>query len=326
MAVTITVRDADGHDRAHTRGVPALVAVAPLASRRPCHQDGCRPRDRSRAAAPRDSRIVARRDRSARHHGRVSAPRRTVILCAVVAAVLVVLGVVVARRFADDGPLTRPDQAQPGTVLLVPGYGGSQAALSQLARRLGTAGRTAQVITLPDGGTGDLRVQADSLEQAVRRELTAGAPSVDLIGYSAGGVVARLWVDRYDGATVARRIVTLGSPLHGTRIAGMGAALVPRSCPEACRQLAPGSDLLDDIDDSDLPEGLPWLSIWTNDDETVQPPDSARLDGAVNVALQEICPRARVSHSALPTDPLVTALVLRSVGPDPLLRPTECPA
>jgi triacylglycerol lipase len=249
-----------------------------------------------------------------------------VIVSAVAAVILAVLGVVVVRQLDDDGPLTRPDQGQPGTVLLIPGYGGGQGALSQLARRLDAAGRTTRVLTLPDGGTGDLRAQADTLEQAVREELNGGSPSVDLIGYSAGGVVARLWVDRYDGATVARRIVTLGSPLHGTRLAGAGAALVPRSCPEACRQLAPGSDVLDDIDDADMPDGLPWLSIWTDNDETVRPPDSARLDGATNLALQEICAQARVTHSALPTDPLVTALVLEALGPEPLARPATSPA
>jgi triacylglycerol esterase/lipase EstA (alpha/beta hydrolase family) len=148
---------------------------------------------------------------------------------------------------------------------------------------------------------------------------------VDVIGYSAGGVVTKLWVDRHDGATAARRIVTLGSPLHGAKIAGVGAAFAPGSCPPACRQLAPGSELLDDIDGESLPDGLPWLSIWTENDETVQPPDSARLDGAVNVPLQGICPQARVAHGALPTDPAVTALVLRAIGTDPLAEPATCP-
>jgi hypothetical protein len=180
------------------------------------------------------------------------------------------------------------------------------------------------VLTLPGDGTGDLLAQADLLDDAVRAALDDGAASVDIVGYSAGGVVTRLWVDRHDGAEVARRIVTLGSPLHGTRMAGVGAALAPDACPPACRQLAPGSTLLRDLDEP-LPAGLPWLSIWTENDETVQPPDSARLDGAVNLSLQSICPSARVSHSDLPTDPDVTALVTRALGADPLTTPTSCP-
>jgi triacylglycerol esterase/lipase EstA (alpha/beta hydrolase family) len=248
------------------------------------------------------------------------------VILATVAVVGLLAAVAGVRSLSHGSSGSRPDQARPGPVLLVPGYGGSQVALSQLAGRLRAAGRTVRVLTLPDGGTGDLLIQVETLDAAVRAALDGGAPSVDVVGYSAGGVVARLWVDRHDGATVARRIVTLGSPLHGARIAALGAAVAPDACPAACRQLAPGSALLDGIDDETLPDGLPWLSIWTQDDETVQPPDSARLDGAVNLPIQSICPGSRVSHSALPTDPAVTAVVLAALGTSPLTTPSRCPS
>ncbi|MEV6632986.1 lipase [Actinoplanes sp. NPDC051470] len=253
-------------------------------------------------------------------------PRRRILVMAVgvlVAAVLLVVGLRLVLGRGDSGE--RPDQGALGTVILVPGYGGSQVSLSRLAQVLTAAGRTATVLSLPDGGTGDLLKQADTLDTAVRAALDGGAPSVDVIGYSAGGVVTRLWVDRHDGATVARRIITLGSPLHGANLAGAGAALAPGACPQACRQLAPGSDLLAGIDDADLPEGLPWLSIWTANDETVQPPESAVLDGAVNLQIQSICPSSRIPHGALPTDPAVTAVVLAALGTEPLAAPTSCP-
>jgi triacylglycerol lipase len=255
----------------------------------------------------------------------VSPRRRTLILAvAAVAGLLLVIGGFRLLRNPHSG--SRPDQARPGPVILVPGYGGNQGALIQLAGRLDAAGRSTQVLNLPDGGTGDLLVQADALDAAVRAAVAKGAPSVDVIGYSAGGVVTRLWVDRHDGAAVARRIVTLGSPLHGANIAGVGAALAPDACPQACRELAPGSSTLNKVDDESVPDGLPWLSIWTEVDETVQPPDSARLDGAVNLPIQSICPQSRVSHGNLPTDPAITALVIDALGTSPLKTPTECPA
>ena len=132
---------------------------------------------------------------------------------------------------------------------------------------------------------------------------------MDVVGYSAGGVVARLWVDRHDGAAAARRVVTLGSPLHGARIAGAGRGAWPRTpARPACRQLAPGSACWTSIDGESLPDGLPWLSIWTENDETVQPPDSARLDGAVNLADPEHLPGSAGRRTGdLPTDPAVTA-------------------
>ncbi|MBU2668949.1 lipase [Actinoplanes bogorensis] len=244
-----------------------------------------------------------------------------------VALVAVVLLAVIGWRVfrgdpADDGP--RPDQARPGPILLVPGYGGSRTGLSRLAQRLTAEGRTATVLTLPGDGTGALEEQAVTLDTAVTDALNAGAPSVDVIGYSAGGVVTRLWVENHHGAEKARRVVSLGSPLHGTRLAGLGAAFARGSCPVACQELAPDSDLLDGIDGA-LPAGLPWLSIWTTLDETVQPPDSARLDGAVNLPLQDLCPAARTGHGELPTDPYVTALVLDALSADTLIQPSACP-
>jgi triacylglycerol esterase/lipase EstA (alpha/beta hydrolase family) len=252
-------------------------------------------------------------------------PRRRILLGAALAALLAALAAAGVRLLSRDDPGPRPDQARPGPVLLVPGYGGSRTALNQLAARLRATGRTATVLSLPGDGTGDLLEQADTVEAAVRAARRDGAPSVDVIGYSAGGVAVKLWVDRHRGATSARRIVTLGSPLHGTRLAGAGTAFAAGSCPAACRQLAPGSALLESLNEEPVPDGLPWLSVWTDDDETVQPPDSARLSGAVNVALQSLCPDAHVSHGALPTDPIVTALVLDALGPAPWSAPAACP-
>src|SRR5262249_55187980 len=93
-------------------------------------------------------------------------------------------------------------------------------------------------------------------------------------------------------------------------------------CLAACQQLVPGSSLLTDLDRAPVPAGLSWLSLWTADDETVTPPDSARLAGATNVQLQSVCPDEVVRHGELPTDPLVTGIVLRAIAPDPLVPPT----
>ena len=254
----------------------------------------------------------------------LSVPRRR--LMAVLAAV-VLLGagtVAFAATRAVDIPTAAQDQ--PGLVLLVPGYGGNRDSLTALADRVRAAGREATVLTLPGDGTGDLNAQAAVLDDAVRDAVANGSPSVDLVGYSAGGVVVRLWLADHDTRRAARRVVTLGSPLHGTRLASEGGVLVPGACPVACTQLAPGSALLTEVDRQPIPAAVPWLSIWTEDDQTVLPPDSARLAGAVNVALQQFCPDVVVGHSQLPTDPAVTGLVLRALtDAAPLDRaPKDC--
>lgn len=247
----------------------------------------------------------------------MSTRRRT--LFAGVAALILVAGVLVAARvLGASAPAGTPAQDRLGPVVLVPGYGGSQDALRTLAGRI--SGRETRLVTLPGDGTGDLQAQVAALEAAV-----GDTPSVDVIGYSAGGVVARLWVAR-GGSHRTRRVVTLGSPLHGTRLAATGGVVVPDACPVSCQQLAPGSALLTSVAREPVP--VPWLSIWTQDDQTVLPPDSARLDGAVNLALQDLCPTVHIEHAELPTHALTTTLVLRALGTDPLgaaPRGVSCP-
>jgi triacylglycerol lipase len=255
-------------------------------------------------------------------------PRRRgllALLAVCVLAGLLVAGVrVVQSAGAAVDPAARPAQDVPGPVLLVPGYGGSQASLASLAQRIRATGRSAEVLALNGDGTGDLSAQVDVLDAAVDTALRAGAPSVDVVGYSAGGVVAGLWVARDDGAAKARRIVTLGAPLAGTRLASAGSVSLPSACPVACRQLSPGSAELTELARANVGARVPWLSIWTTDDQTVTPPDSARLAGAVNVPLQGLCPGARVDHGGLPRDPAVAGLVLNAITAAPLRSPGGC--
>jgi triacylglycerol lipase len=242
--------------------------------------------------------------------------RRRRLVTVVTSTVLVLVASFLVQRLFDQHAVA--DRSQLGPVLLIPGYGGSQNALSALADRIRQTGRTAQVITLPGDGTGDLLDQVAVLDQNVQEAYKEGAPSVDLIGYSAGGVVARLWVERHGDQ--ARRVITLGSPLHGTQLATTGNTLLPDACPTACQQLAVGSTVLQPL--AQKPVTVPWMSIWTELDQTVVPPDSARLDGAVNVPLQSVCPGSRVSHSQLPTDHLVTSFVIQAISLQDLTLPT----
>lgn len=255
-------------------------------------------------------------------------PRRRLLALVVTAVVLLGAVVLGARAVAGRGPSvdpdSRPPQDVPGPVLLVPGYGGNRAALDGLAQRIAATGRTVRVLDLPGDGTGDLSAQVRVLDAAVDDALAAGAPSVDVVGYSAGGVVAGLWVAREDtAAATARRVVTLGSPLNGTGLAAAGAAAAPDACPPACRQIAPGSAELAEL--AGVGSRLPWLSVWSADDEVVTPPDTARLPGAVNVRVQDVCPGAVVPHGALPDDVAVAGLVLAALGPGPIVPPVACP-
>jgi triacylglycerol esterase/lipase EstA (alpha/beta hydrolase family) len=252
-----------------------------------------------------------------------SLSRRRKLLAAGV-AVVAVAGAVTAGAVAlaaggAASPATGyPAQDRPGPVLLVPGYGGQTGSLRVLAARIRATGRRAVVVGLPGSGTGSLITDAGALNTAVGRALRGGAPSVDVVGYSAGGVVALLWARDDGGSHKARRVVTLGSPFHGTRLASAAEGFVPGACPAACRQLVPGSALLAQLDRAAVPGRPRWLSLWTTGDQVVMPADSARLAGAINVPVQAVCRGHQVTHTGLPTDPVVISLVLQAIGRGPI--------
>lgn len=241
------------------------------------------------------------------------------IACAALVALFV------SRSSATSGPPA--SQERPGPVLLVPGYGGGTASLQVLADRLTAAGRDATVLALPGDGTDDLGLSVGALDAAADEALSrTGAGSIDVVGYSAGGVVARLWVA--DGNTdVVRRVITLGSPHHGTDLADLAGDLAPDQCPIGCAQLAPGSDVLARLNAGDeTPDGPTWVSVWTTQDRTVTPPDSAELDGALNLSVQSVCPAARIGHGDLVRSPLVQEIVLAELaaGEPVRLGPPDC--
>ncbi|HZG95221.1 MAG TPA: alpha/beta fold hydrolase [Mycobacteriales bacterium] len=238
-------------------------------------------------------------------------PQRRRFVIGAAALVVLLAGGLTAGAVARRGTPLRdvPDGQVP--VVVVPGYGGDAGSVATLADRLRSLGRPVHVVELPAAGTGTVAASAGGLQRAVE---ALGVDRVDLVGHSAGGVVIRYWAARLDDDDVARRIVTLGSPHHGTTLAADLGGLSPADCRGACAELRPGSQVLRDLNSGDeTPGGAAWTAVWTSGDQTVTPPESAVLDGAANVRVQDVCPGARVSHGGLVRDPLPVALTLAAV-------------
>jgi triacylglycerol lipase len=246
----------------------------------------------------------------------LSPQRRRLVLGAGALALLLIIAFAVINILRVTTESTEPvPQDDPGPVLLVPGYGGNGGSLQPLAAALRSAGRTAIIVEPTGDGTDDLRRQAEHLATVADRVRTdAGAASVDIIGYSAGGVVARLWVRDQGGADMARRVLTLGSPHHGTSQAALGAQLAG-GCPTACEQLAPDSDLLRRLNAGDeTPVGPLWATVRSTHDQVVTPVDSAALAGALNIVVQDVCPGSTAAHGDLPSNPVVLAALGSVLG------------
>jgi triacylglycerol esterase/lipase EstA (alpha/beta hydrolase family) len=240
----------------------------------------------------------------------LSPGRRRLVAAGLVTASVAVVALVVA--LTHQGPAGGPaggDTKPP--VVLVPGYGGATDALEVLAAGLRDDGRFVRIVELGSASLGDLHEQADLIQDTVADvRHDTGATTVDLVAFSAGGVAARLWATEDGGAKVARRIVTLSSPHHGTDSDVISSKLGGGTCPVACQQLDAGSSLIRDLNRGDeTPAGPDWVSIWTDDDDLLVPPTTARLDGALDFAIQSVCPDLTVAHLGLPANPVVVAMV-----------------
>jgi triacylglycerol esterase/lipase EstA (alpha/beta hydrolase family) len=231
--------------------------------------------------------------------------RRFVVGSGIFVVVLVLVAVLAASR----GPGPRA----PGIpVVLVHGYGGSPASMETLATALRRQGRTVEVVALPHHGEADITRSAGVLASAVDR---TRASKVDLVGFSAGSIVVRTFLSGHAGTVKTRRVVLLGAPNHGAGLATLAVSADPSSCVDACQQLARGSGFLRALN-SRPPPPVPIVSIWTGDDMTVTPPDSAALPGADNIKIQSVCPRARLAHGDLVMDPVAIGLTIVALRSD----------
>lgn len=254
-----------------------------------------------------------------------SPQRRRVVLGAGGLVLLLVVAIVAAAVLrSTSGSAGSVAQDELGPVLLVPGYGGTGESLQPVASALRSAGRNAILVAEVGEGTGDLQEQAAHLGEVATDVLDdTGAPSVDVIGYSAGGVVARLWVRDHGGDAVARRVLTLGAPQHGTNQAALGLELAG-GCPTACEQLVPDSDLLRRLNAGDeTPAGPLWVTIRSTADLVVTPVDSAALDGALNLLVQDSCPDSTAGHPDLPTNPVTLAALGSVLGTGTPVAPAD---
>ena len=251
----------------------------------------------------------------------ISRRRAVVIPVVLVITALAATAVVRFRANQDPAPVAQDRQ---GPVLLVPGRNADSASLVDLQRRLFLTGRRVMIVSTGIDDVGDLHAQAKQVQLAAEKMIDAGAPSVDVVGYSAGGIVTRLWLAQ-GGSELARRVVTIGSPNQGATGKQLNNLVTKTYCDTTCPQLTPGSPLLSGLP----PEAhgtAPWLNLWTTRDKVVTKP-SAQMAGALNVSLQTVCPDDKSNHVALPADPLAVGIVLKALAAEPLTTPpteAEC--
>ncbi len=185
-------------------------------------------------------------------------------------------------------------------VLLVHGYMCNGGFWWPLRRYLNARGVTTTfTINLepPEGDIDDFGQQLGRRVEEVRR--ATGAAQVVLVCHSMGGLVARAYLRQPGAGAAVRKLVTLGTPHHGTVLArlarGVDAGQMRRHSAWLARLNAQG------------PPPVPCASIFSHHDNIVMPQDSSVLAGARNI------PLAGIGHVQMTFSRRVQALVYDEV-------------
>lgn len=204
------------------------------------------------------------------------------------------------RRIAAD-PATPP-------VLLIHGYGCNSGYWHAMSKALIQANITHYAIDLEPviGGIDEYVPMIHEAVERICRE--TGDSKIAIVAHSMGGLATRAYLRDHGSSRIAK-VITLGTPHHGTGLAHFGIGLNTRQ-------------MLWTVGEQ---EGLPseWLrkltasedkavyrlivSIYSHHDNIVSPQTSSHLNGARNIEFHGI------GHVALASHALVQAQVIREI-------------
>lgn len=181
-------------------------------------------------------------------------------------------------------------------VLFVHGFFSNAGFWVPFKRYLSQRGMHALYTINLDPEFADIDVFADQLAARIEN-ICRGGQKLVLVGHSMGGLVCRAYVDKY-GVKFVRRVVTLGSPHHGTVLA----YLLPGP---NLAQMQPGSAWLSRLNEK-TPE-VPVSTHYSVHDNIVVPQNSARLEHAATFVL------AGIGHLSMAFSQRIMASVLEDI-------------
>jgi len=173
-----------------------------------------------------------------------------------------------------------PEAAEGTPVLLLHGYAGHPNSHGLLRRHLQERGYATRVVDMR--GFDDVQGMGDALRDWLLENVDESDP-IPLVAHSLGGVIARFAMREDRVRRRIARVITLGSPHEGTRIAELvdskKASQMERDAEltEALESQEPWSD--------DLP---PLLCFWSRTDLLMVPPEAATAEGAESRELERV--------------------------------------
>lgn len=160
-------------------------------------------------------------------------------------------------------------------IVLVHGLWDTDAIFQQLRPYLVQRGWQVHSLDLiPSDGSAPLEVLAQQLAEFIDRTFLP-QQSIDLLGFSMGGIISRYYVQRLNGLARVRRLITIASPHRGTIVAYL-------SNKPGAKQMRPFSKFLTSLNnDVDQLRSLQVTSTWTPFDTMIVPGWSSVIPNAV---------------------------------------------
>lgn len=168
-------------------------------------------------------------------------------------------------------PLPGSRNRGPRPVIVLHGYAMNRANFLPLAYRLARAG-LGPIVGFEYWTLGRTAAAARQLQWFVEHvQNMTGAPQVDVIGHSMGGVVGRYYVQLLGGDGAVANLITLGSPHLGTDVSEFGIG-------HPTRELLVGSKLVTRLAAAPAPRDTRVLTIFSHADALVPAHTQLALD------------------------------------------------
>lgn len=198
-------------------------------------------------------------------------------------------------------------------VLLIHGYGCNSGYWHFMSKALIRANITHYAVNMEPLLCG-IDEYVPIIHEAVERICKeTGRDKIVIVAHSMGGLAARAYLRDHGDIRIAK-LITLGTPHHGTGLARFGIGLnTSQMLWTVGEQEGLSSKWLRDLEASEDKSTYKLIvSLYSHHDNIVSPQTSARLEGAKNIEFQGI------GHVALASHPEIQAQVIREIRDESL--------
>ncbi|MEG3846390.1 triacylglycerol lipase [Microcoleus sp. herbarium19] len=176
-------------------------------------------------------------------------------------------------------------------VILIHGIWDTKTIFNKMSARLTELGWCVHSLNLtPNDGSLGLDSLAQQLADYISQTFHP-QQSIDIVGYSMGGLVSRYYVQRLGGINRVQRFITISSPHSGT----LTAYCLPLP---GYLDMRPGSNFLQDLNrDVATLKQINFTSMWTPFDMMILPSHSSQMPVGKEVKLKVLLHRQMVTDT-----------------------------